>query len=187
MKRRADLIIAFFIALALHGIAGVCADNLLALRHGRMAPIFKEGESSVAFTLLPSREAVTETPEETEVKKSPVLETPDWKDVSPEEICSQNDADTFEKGVETFSAGMTELRPRYPLGSRIRGEEGVVTVRVRVNALGRADKVDITEPSGYPALDRAAVDAVRRARFIMEGSAASGGEILLSFRFRLVD
>lgn len=188
MKRRTDLVIAFSIALCVHGIAGVCAGNLLVLRRARLVPMFKEGESSVVLTLLPSRSIAPEPPETPEKKQHVLLEVSERKHEYFEEIRADNNADTLEKGVETFSAGITELRPRYPLGSRRRGEEGIVTVKVKVNAAGRAEKVEIKESSGYPALDREAVDAVKKARFAGQGGgAASGGEVVLSFRFKLIE
>lgn len=188
MKRRSDLIIAFLVALAMHGIAGVCAGNLLTVRHSGLAPVFKEGESSLVFTILPSNETVPEPAKEPEVKQLMVLKIQEKKEEIPEKNPAKNNADMLEKGVETFSVGITELRPYYPFGSRLRGEEGVVTVNVEVNFRGQAENVKITKSSGYPALDREAVNAVRKARFVTHDSGAmAGGEVVLSFRFKLID
>jgi protein TonB len=51
----------------------------------------------------------------------------------------------------------------YPLRARIRGWEGNVSVSFRLAADGRAHDVRVVVSSGFLALDRSAVDAVRRA------------------------
>lgn len=91
-------------------------------------------------------------------------------------------------GIPSFSAGELDIRPRYPIGARMRGEEGLVRLLVTVLPSGIADRVTVAESSGFPALDRAAIDAVKRSRFrkvISPGGAS--GEVLLSFRFQLVE
>ena len=92
------------------------------------------------------------------------------------------------KGVISPFIGLDEIRPHYPLGARVRGEEGVVTVRATVNARGRAEKVEVAKSSGFDDLDRAAREAVRGARFVEKGGGPTkGGEVVLSFRFKLVN
>lgn len=56
-------------------------------------------------------------------------------------------------------------QPRYPPESRRHGEEGVVILRVLINELGRAARVDIEQSSGHERLDKAAMAAVQRALF----------------------
>lgn len=53
----------------------------------------------------------------------------------------------------------------YPLAARRRREEGVVHVRVRVDAGGRPDQAAVIRSSGHAALDQAALAAVRATRF----------------------
>jgi protein TonB len=57
------------------------------------------------------------------------------------------------------------IDPPYPLGSRLRGEQGVVRLRVRVAADGRVEGLEVERSSGFPALDRSAARAVRKVRF----------------------
>jgi protein TonB len=98
------------------------------------------------------------------------------------------DADLARKGVRARMMPESELRPRYPMGARLRGEEGTVTVSATVSDRGRAEQVSVVKTSGYPALDRAALDAVRESRFVRYGGEpGEGGEVVLTFRFRLVD
>jgi protein TonB len=56
-------------------------------------------------------------------------------------------------------------RPRYPPESKRSGEEGVVILRVLINELGRAARVEIEQSSGHARLDDAARVAVQRALF----------------------
>ena len=61
--------------------------------------------------------------------------------------------------------GERNAPPDYPAESRRRGEEGVVRLTLRIGSDGRVETAEVTGSSGYPALDRAALDAVRRWRF----------------------
>lgn len=56
--------------------------------------------------------------------------------------------------------------PAYPRMSRRMGEQGTVVLRVFINAEGRAEQADIRSMSGYPRLDEAALDTVKRWRYV---------------------
>jgi len=56
-------------------------------------------------------------------------------------------------------------RPDYPEEARQKREEGVVLVNVEVGADGRANDVTLAAGSGFPLLDSAALQAVRRWTF----------------------
>ena len=90
-----------------------------------------------------------------------------------------------EEGVRGISVSTGGVRPRYPMGSRIRGEEGIVTLRVAVAPSGYATAVDVLKSSGFSALDRAAVEAARKARYTESRHAAVGGDLTFSVRFQL--
>jgi protein TonB len=114
-----------------------------------------------------------------------------WVDLLPE----PTSAGTAGVGVRAVSEGavLPELsgftRPRYPLAARQRGEEGRVTLRVRVDASGVARETRLTKSSGYGELDRTAVAAVGKATFrpAREGGKAVEAECELVFEFRLED
>jgi TonB family protein len=89
--------------------------------------------------------------------------------------------DSSAKGVRSSVVGLGEIQRHYPLGSRTRGEEGGVTVKVIVNARGRAEKVEVVESSNFPSLDQAAIKSATNARYV-----GGSGEIVLSFRFNFV-
>jgi protein TonB len=68
--------------------------------------------------------------------------------------------------VRFDAAYLNNPAPGYPLQSRRRGEQGRVLLQVRVDAHGLPQQVEIHQGSGYERLDEAALEAVRRWRFI---------------------
>ena len=79
--------------------------------------------------------------------------------------------------------------PDYPVPSRRRQEEGIVLLNVLVRPDGLPATVSLNRSSGYPLLDRAALDAVNRWTF--EPARAAGvpvsSTILIPIRFSLSD
>ena len=75
----------------------------------------------------------------------------------------------------------------YPLGARLRGEEGAVRILVFINVDGRIGHLKISQSSGFTALDRAAERAVRRTRFepATRRSQPVAGELTITIRFSL--
>jgi protein TonB len=67
--------------------------------------------------------------------------------------------------VITDVAYVEAPQPRYPPESKRSGEEGLVVLRVLINELGRAARIDIEHSSGHTRLDEAARLAVQRALF----------------------
>lgn len=81
--------------------------------------------------------------------------------------------------------------PEYPGLSRMRRESGVVVLRVFVTAEGRPGEVRLAQSSGFPRLDRAAVQAVsERWRFKParrgEAPVAEWVQVPLEFRLTVV-
>ena len=54
-----------------------------------------------------------------------------------------------------------ESPTHYPVRSQVRGQEGIVTIDVRIDADGRAASTELQRSSGYRLLDRAAQQSVR--------------------------
>ncbi len=77
--------------------------------------------------------------------------------------------------------------PEYPAFSRRLGEQGRVLLRVLVNVEGIAEQVEIKESSGSRRLDQAALEAVRKWRFIpaKRGDTAIEGWALVPINFQL--
>jgi protein TonB len=57
-------------------------------------------------------------------------------------------------------------KPVYPLEARQKGFEGKVLLRVEVLTNGRVGKIEVEKSSGYEILDQAALEAMKRWRFI---------------------
>lgn len=56
--------------------------------------------------------------------------------------------------------------PRYPLESRRRKEQGTVMVKVLVSPAGKVQELKLSKSSGFERLDKVALDAVRKWRFV---------------------
>jgi protein TonB len=56
--------------------------------------------------------------------------------------------------------------PPYPPMSRRLGEQGKVVVRVLISAEGTARDAVVRQSSGYPRLDQAALETVRKWRYV---------------------
>lgn len=80
-------------------------------------------------------------------------------------------------------------KPVYPALSRRLGEEGRVVLRVRVAASGLPTEVTLHAGSGSDRLDRAALDAVRRWKFVPArlGDEAVAAAVLVPIVFSLKD
>ncbi|MES2497166.1 MAG: energy transducer TonB [Pseudomonadota bacterium] len=55
--------------------------------------------------------------------------------------------------------------PRYPLESRRKHEEGTVVLRLLIGTDGRVSDIAVAQSSGFPRLDRAALQAIRSWRW----------------------
>jgi periplasmic protein TonB len=77
--------------------------------------------------------------------------------------------------------------PIYPSLSRRAGEQGRVTLRVHVDASGVADAVEIKDSCGFPRLDMAALEAVRKWKFVAakQGEQAVAAWVLVPITFSL--
>ena len=69
------------------------------------------------------------------------------------------------RGVRQRPVPVEALLPQYPDSSRRLGEEGEVLIRAVIDAHGKCRNAVIEHSSGFPALDRAALDTVLRANY----------------------
>lgn len=65
------------------------------------------------------------------------------------------------------------VEPTYPSASRRAGEEGTVRLKVLVDEKGRPKDVAVATSSGFARLDQAAMEAVRKWRFVAATDGAS--------------
>ncbi len=90
-------------------------------------------------------------------------------------------------GVRDEARLASRLAPRYPRSCRRRGHQGTVRVECRLNVAGKVVSVRVGSSSGCDKLDRAALEAIRPARFDparIDGEPVAG-TIVLPVEFRL--
>lgn len=92
--------------------------------------------------------------------------------VPPADVPMQDSGTAIDATVANASASSQELRtsrrvePSYPPSSRRMGEEGTVRLRILVDARGMPQDVQLEKGSGFARLDAAAIEAVKRWRFV---------------------
>lgn len=143
-------------------------------------PAFSAAEVSVRF----SPEAAVPDAPRPEIERFAAIETPP-SDAARE----QPPADAPRQArVDAPPRPARAIRPDYPRGARQRGEQGNVTLEMRIGASGAVEGVKVAASCGYPDLDEAAVRAVRGAKFAPATSGgravASTARITLTFRLR---
>lgn len=86
-----------------------------------------------------------------------------------------------------LAAYLDNPRPVYPANAKRLRQTGRVLLRVLVNVEGRPDRVEVETGSGYDMLDRAALDAVRRWKFVpaRQGDQAIAATVLVPIQFEL--
>ena len=77
--------------------------------------------------------------------------------------------------------------PRYPPAAQRLRESGRVMLSVQVSATGMPERVELAASSGSPRLDQAALETVRRWRFVpaQQGGKAVAAGVLVPIVFRL--
>lgn len=80
---------------------------------------------------------------------------------------------------------LSNPKPPYPPASAALGEYGTVLLRVRVNAAGLTEQVEISKSSGYVRLDASAERTVQRWRFVpaKRGDVAVAGTVIVPIKF----
>lgn len=188
-RKHSDFIYAFIIAVLVHGAIGYCAGTVFFSQKTIIDPLFRAGLSSVELTLVAPIFETVEVEVEPSVIEEPLEQAPliEPKEVEPDPVVAEKiDADLQEKGVESAPASTAQIRPQYPYGSRIRGEEGVVVLKALLNHSGRPTDVSVVNSSGFQSLDRAAIKAMKKAVFLFaSGAPVSGEEVEYTFRFQL--
>lgn len=113
----------------------------------------------------------------------PPIPLPQTEVTLPSSSSPGAEGDLRPQGVTT--AFHAAVRPVYPRESRRRGEEGTVLLEVEVRPDGRVGMIKILQSSGYPRLDQAAVEALRKAQYVQKSGDGKGGRLILACIFRL--
>jgi protein TonB len=97
-------------------------------------------------------------------------------------------ADTQAYQSPSFNAAyLDNPAPKYPSVSRRLGEQGLVLLRVQVTADGAAESVELQTGSGSNRLDQAALEAVKKWRFVpaKRGEQSVSASVVVPVRFSL--
>lgn len=130
-----------------------------------------------------------DTPNLAEVQlPDPVFEVP--VDEAPIEAPSENAITATAEPAAPPSVDLAvrqSPQPAYPPASRRLNEEGVVALAVLVDEQGRPVEVRVSHSSGFPRLDQAAMEGLRKWRFqaAMQAGVASRAWTTVRVRFRL--
>ncbi|MBF0448182.1 MAG: energy transducer TonB [Magnetococcales bacterium] len=91
--------------------------------------------------------------------------------------------------VASLSPSLNNPKPRYPILARRRGWQGLVLLRVEVDATGAPLAVQIKQGSGYSILDDSAMRTVKNWRFIpaKRGGVAVRAFVEVPIHFSLVN
>jgi protein TonB len=129
--------------------------------------------------------------------EAPPIETPPIENTIPEpEIVSEEPAPAAITAEASPAPPVPEtanmqvkrrVDPVYPAGSRRDGEEGTGLFRVLVDERGRPLDVEVLKSSGFPRLDQAAMEAIRKWSFspALQNGAAVRSWTRVSVAFRL--
>jgi periplasmic protein TonB len=102
--------------------------------------------------------------------QQPIVEEKPAAKIEPVQVSEISKAEPIvEDKIEPPRFGVAYLNnpaPEYPAMSRRAGEVGLVVMKVLVSSEGSADEVKIEKSSGFERLDNAAIDAVKKWRFI---------------------
>ena len=122
----------------------------------KKAPL-KQKQPSMPLTTQPSDFA--------QAKPTPVFEPATGVSMAAENITTESDAtsqtDAFRQ-TDINANYDSNPKPDYPMIAKIRGWQGEVILRVKVNESGISDAVEIERSSGFDALDESAVEAVKQ-------------------------
>ena len=152
-------------------------------------PVKKPIGKPVTPRLKPTARPIAPTIEQT---STPVAETsppsaePETKAAAP--VTNTKPADTQTYQSPSFNAAyLNNPAPAYPALSRRLGEEGRVLLRVQVMEDGTAGSVELQTGSGSSRLDQAALEAVKKWRFVpaKRGEQAVSASVVVPVRFSI--
>ncbi len=87
--------------------------------------------------------------------------------------------------LNSTGGGGARPQPPYPRIALDQGQQGSVTLRMTVDTAGRIQTIDVAQSSGFPILDRNALDFVRRHWTVPSGEGARLFEATITYRIQL--
>jgi protein TonB len=135
-----------------------------------------------------SRQVAATEPSPSKVeKKTPPPEVA--TDAEEKDVASLKFKARLPDSIARLPDGVNIAEKYYPKFARLHGKEGVVRLKLKINALGILEDVILKEPSGVRLLDEAAVKAVKSVKkfipAVLEGEAVSSWtELSIEFRLK---
>ncbi len=99
--------------------------------------------------------------EEADIKKSQIQERKAATQDSKEII-----ADVKVKGVTTGAMVTNVFKPSYPSRCKRQGHEGTTVLEVTILSKGKCGNIEVIKSAGCKSLDKAAIKALKRAKYI---------------------
>jgi protein TonB len=159
----------------------VAAAPVLAAERAQAAPEFEVAKAQkapapVATTAPAMPSATATTASSATAATTPTASTTSAAAPAPQATAPLFDADYLDNPA-----------PAYPYLSKRAGEEGRVLLHVFVEASGVAGKLEVRTSSGFERLDRAAMAAVKRWKFVSakQGTEAVAAWVLVPIVFSL--
>jgi TonB family protein len=147
---------------------------LLAIAYPGMRPLDYSVQSAISAQVIELRS----TAPENKVASQPIPEPSLTKVMSVVPLSDHGDAPIIvvQGNVSALkSASITppsadayanrNPKPSYPISSRENGEQGAVMLYACITDHGKVERVDLSQSSGYPALDRSALNTIRHWSF----------------------
>ena len=151
------------------------------------APVLHQ--AAIALPLLPPSEhklAAEAAPSVTPAVVTAASATPSNAVVSHQAVATAPASE--QRSEASFDAAyLNNPAPAYPLISRRQGESGKVLLLVQVTPHGTAAQVEIKQSCGFPRLDEAALEAVRKWHFVpaRHGDVAVAASVVVPLSFKL--
>ncbi|HEX4987071.1 MAG TPA: TonB family protein [Burkholderiales bacterium] len=134
----------------------------------------------------PPPQSITEVP--VPPPPAPVAVVPAPQPITPAPVAQPQEPEEIQMSAQMLTAiYLSNPKPAYPNVSRRLNEQGTVLLRVFVTVAGNATTVELKQGSGFPRLDRAALDAVQSWKFVpaRKGDQPVAAWVIVPIRFSL--
>lgn len=93
---------------------------------------------------------------------------PELAELTPPEVIPAESVESLPLVAYVAAMPLVDINlpPVYPRSARLRGDEGSLRLRVSIDADGWVTQVDLLTPCRHPALNRAAIEALRKWRYL---------------------
>ena len=159
-----------------------------------MAPGTQEPDTKTAKTAEPTTVPHDEEPEtgDTETGDRVAAGSPaETREPSPATVASstQPSRQESDRHLRNSLLELVATNLKYPPVARRKGWQGTVVLKLHIESNGRISRLQVSETSGYPVLDRAAVDSLQLASVVQADQWLNGKsvDIVLPVEYRLVD